>query len=89
MVSPPGVARCVSSLGPRQDGGPVSGRAHTETRCDGEGKVSDWDSGGESWARRPPALLRVSLRVAPLRGLRAAAALARPGPSPDLTFLLA
>lgn len=42
VVSSPGLARCVSSLGPRQDGGPVSGRAHTETRCDGEGQVSGW-----------------------------------------------
>lgn len=88
-VSPPGVARCVSSLGPRQDGGPVSGRPHTETRCDGEGKVSGWDGGAAPRARRPPPVLRVSLRIAPLRGLRAAAALARPGPSPALTFPLA
>lgn len=88
-VSPPGGARCVSSLGPRQDGGPVSGRAHTETRCDAEGKVSGWDGDAAPRARRAPAVLRVSLRGAPLRGPRAAAALARPGPSPALTFLLA
>lgn len=88
-VSPPGFARCVSSLGPRQDGGPVSGRAHTETRCDGEGKVSDWEGDAAPRARRPPSVRRVSLRVAPLRGLGAAAASARPGPAPALAFPLA
>lgn len=82
VMSRPRFVGCVSSLGPRQDGGPVVRRAHTEARCDGEGEVSG--RGAAPRARRLQWVLLFSLRAVPLRRPRAVARLGATRPCPAL-----